>query len=184
MKSFPKIETERLILRQPIAADIPEIITIANDPEVSSGTLNMPYPYLEKNGVSWVNMAYQGFDNGDRFVFAIVLKGTRKFIGGTGFTFNSRFNRAELGYWVGKPYWNKGYTTEALAAIIRFGFKELKLNKFLATYFPHNPSSGKVMEKCGMIKEGELKQHVKKGDQYLDLIQYRLTREEFEKLSR
>lgn len=183
MKTFPTIETDRLILRQPTSLDIPVIVRLANDPDIADGTLNMPHPYLEKNAIFWINMSYQGFDTGEQFIFAVELKETRSFIGGTGFTINKRFNRAEIGYWIGKQYWNKGYCTESLSAILKFGFNDLKLNKFIATHFPHNPSSGKVMQKCGMIKEGELVQHVKKDDGYLDMIQYRLTRNEFEKIN-
>lgn len=182
MKSFPQIETDRLILRQPASADIPVIVKLANDSDIADGTLNMPYPYFEKNAISWLNMSYQGFDNGDQFVFAIELKESGQFIGGTGFTVTQCFDRAEIGYWIGKPYWNKGYCSEALSAVIKFGFNDLKLNKFLATYFPHNPASGRVMEKCGMKKEGEFLQHAKKGDRYFDIVQYRLTRNEFEKM--
>lgn len=161
--------------------DIPIIVKLANDPEVAAGTLNMPHPYLEKNAISWVNMSFQGFETGEQFVFATELKETGQFIGGTGFTMHRRFDRAELGYWIGKQHWNNGYCSESLSAILKFGFNSLKLNKFIATHFTHNTSSGKVMQKCGIIKEGVFVQHAKKGDKYLDMIQYRITRNEFEK---
>ncbi len=180
MKTFPVKETKRLILRQPTSKDIPCIVNLANDIEMAEGTLNMPYPYLEENAISWLNRSFQGFNQGDQYIFAIELKETMQFIGGIGFTVNTRFYSADIGYWIGKSYWNKGYCSEALLAILKFGFQDLKLNKLIAGHFPHNLSSGQVMKKCGMVKEADLLQHVKKGDKYLDIVQYRLTRKEFE----
>ena len=58
--------------------------------------------------------------------------------------------KAEIGYWLGKEFWNKGYVTEAMAEVLAFGFKVLNLNKMFANFFPHNPASGRVMEKSGM----------------------------------
>jgi len=81
-----------------------------------------------------------------------------------------------LGYWIAIPYWNNGYVTEAAKAIIEFGFKELNFNKIFATYFPHNPASGKVMEKIGMKKEALLKQHLKKDGRYYDIPLYAIFR--------
>nr|WP_262483300.1 GNAT family protein [Chryseobacterium oranimense] len=73
---------------------------------------------------------------------------------------------------MGKPFWNKGYITEAASALIDFGFKELQLNKIYATYFLHNPASGRIMEKIGMEKEALLKQHLKKDNGYFDVQMY------------
>ena len=183
MKTFPIIKTKRLILRQPSANDIPSIVNLANDPAIDAGTLNIPHPYYEENAIFWVNRSYQGFNLGEEYIFGIELKETSQFIGGIGFILNNRFDRAEIGYWIGKPYWNNGYCGEALLAILHFGFHELKLNKLYASHFSENIASGKVMKKCGMVKEAELLQHVKKGGKYLDIVQYRLTRIEFENLN-
>ncbi|MDZ7693856.1 MAG: GNAT family protein [Balneolaceae bacterium] len=80
---------------------------------------------------------------------------------------------------MGEPFWNNGYATEAIREVLIFGFDEINIHKILATHLLNNPASGKVMAKNGMVKEGELKDHIKKGDKYLSLIQYRLTRDEF-----
>ena len=84
-----------------------------------------------------------------------------------------------MGYWLAEPYWNQGYTSEAAAALLQYGFNTLGLHKILATHLVENPASGKVMIKNGMIKEGELKDHAKKNGVYRSLIQYRLTKEEY-----
>ena len=84
--------------------------------------------------------------------------------------------KAELGYWIAKPFWNNGFVTEAAKVILDFGFKELYFNKIFATHFPHNPASGKIMEKIGMQKESVLKQHIKKGEEYYDIVMYSIVK--------
>lgn len=179
LDSLPVIETKRLRLRMPSARDIPRIVKFANNSKVTKMTLNMPYPYLEKDAISWINMANEGLEDQNHFIFAICLNSDDAFIGGIGLRVNRRFNNAELGFWIGEPFWNNGYITEAAKEVLRFGFDEAGLHKIYATHMVENPASGRVMIKNGMIKEGELVDHVKKGDKYLTLIQYRITRHEF-----
>ena len=58
--------------------------------------------------------------------------------------------RAELGYWVGEPYWGNGYCSEAACALIDFGFEQLELKQIIAEHLRNNPASGRVMRKAGM----------------------------------
>jgi RimJ/RimL family protein N-acetyltransferase len=90
-------------------------------------------------------------------------------------------NNAQFGYWVAEPFWGNGIATEATAAVLQFGFEKLNLNKIYATHFPDNKASGKVMLKNKMIKEGELKDHYRVNNEYRSVIQYRLTKQEYEK---
>lgn len=182
MEQFPILESERLILNKLEHTDIPKIVVYAGNPNITRYTLNIPHPYYVEDAIYWINSAVQGFKTKSQYTFAIRLKSTREFIGGIGLILNKRHNRATLGYWVAEPFWNYGYVTEATKVVLAFGFKTLKLNKILATYLKENPASGKVMVKNGMIKEGELKDHYKKDSLYQSVIQYRLTKEEFENL--
>ncbi len=179
MDKLPKIETSRLILSKVIAEDIPNIIEYAGNKNVADMTLNIPHPYEEKDAIFWINSINQGFKNKSQYSFGIRIKASNEFIGGIGLKINSRFNNAELGYWIAEPFWNNGYATEVLETILKFGFEELNLNKIFATHLAENLASGKVMIKNSMIKEGELKDHTKKGGFYKTLIQYRLTQNEF-----
>ncbi|MFI0430921.1 GNAT family N-acetyltransferase [Mariniflexile sp. HMF6888] len=183
MDKFPEIKTSRLILAKVSFNDIPKIVEYASNKKIADTTLNIPHPYEEKDAVFWINAANQGFEDKSQFTFGIKIKISGEFIGGIGLKINKKFNRAELGYWIGQPFWNMGYATEAMEAILKFGFLELNLNKIYATHLEENIASGKVMLKNGMIKEGELKEHTKKGECYKNLIQYRLTKEEFENKS-
>jgi len=127
MEQLPKIETDRLILTELKAADIPQIVKYAANEKISAYTLNLPFPYSEKDAVYWINLANQGLKNKTHFIFAIRLKTRNEFIGGIGLTVEQNFFRAEIGYWIAEPFWNNCYTTEATKAIINFSFDTLGL---------------------------------------------------------
>lgn len=179
MASFPIILTARLKLCQIQAADIPRIVEYAGNPKISATTLTIPHPYEEKDAIRWINGANQGFQQQSHYTFAVRLRSSDAFLGGIGLAVDQRFNRAELGYWIAEPFWGQGYATEATQGILTFGFNTLNLHKIYATHLIDNPASGKVMIKNGMIKEGVMKDHYKKGDDYQTIAQYRLTRDEY-----
>ena len=83
---------------------------------------------------------------------------------------------AEIGYWIGKPHWGKGYCTEAVTALVQYGFDSLGFERIFATHFRKNPASGRVMQKAGMKFEGRLRHHVKKWGEFYDLEVYSLLR--------
>jgi len=82
---------------------------------------------------------------------------------------------------MGEPFWGNGYVTEAVAAVLKFGFEELHLNKIYATFQSDNPASGKVMIKNGMIKEAEFVDDEFKDGKFLTIVQYRITKHEYER---
>lgn len=179
MEQLPRIITERLVLTELKASDIPIIVKYAANKSISDYTLNLPFPYTEKDAVYWVNLANQGLKNKTHFIFAIRLKENDAFMGGIGLTVEQRFFRSEIGYWIAEPFWNNGFTTEAAKAIINFGFKELGLNKLTSSHLEKNFASGKVMIKCGMKKEGELKEHICKNSVFHTLVLYGLTKADY-----
>ena len=175
MNSFPTLSTERLVLSQPTISDVEDVVFHMNStPEISENTLSLPFPYLEENAHFWFKMAEDGFTNKDAFIFGIREKENLKLIGAIGLHIDLGNNKAEVGYWLGKSFWNNGYVSEALQEVLKFGFEELKLNKIYASHFHHNPASGKVLEKNGFVFEAELKQEILKNGKYLDLFRYAL----------
>lgn len=174
MKEFPRIETERLILSQLKEEDLPFIVDYLQDKIFSDLTSNIPYPYQREDAEIWLKMSKEGFETRKGFTFAIRDK-EEKIIGAIGLH-DREDGKAELGYWIEKPFWNNGFVTEAAKVILDFGFKELYFNKIFATHFPHNPASGKIMEKIGMQKESVLKQHIKKGEEYYDIVMYSIVK--------
>ena len=91
-------------------------------------------------------------------------------------------DRAEVGYWIGKPFWGRGLATAALRLLLQFGFETLQLNRIEAGHFDYNPASGRVMEKAGMRFEGVRRQYVWHRDRYKDVRWYAILREDYDAL--
>ena len=174
------ILTERLSLGAILATDIPSIMKYAGSAKVAEKLLDLPHPYYEKDAIFWLNLAHQGWQDKSRYIFGIRLQETQEIIGGIGLHVEARHNRAELGYWIGVPFWGQGYMSEAVAAVLKFGFETAGLHKIFAIHDIANPASGKVMSKNGMIKEGELKDHIKVKEAYKTIAQYGLTKTDYE----
>jgi RimJ/RimL family protein N-acetyltransferase len=179
MNNGVKLETERLILRGLENHDAKSVYTLAGAPEVAAMTLNIPHPYPKELAYEFINFSQRAWRYREHYNFAITLIDADDMIGCIGLTMNPDHNRAELGYWMGKPYWNKGYTTEAARCVIQFGFENLELNKIHAMHFPDNPASGRVLQKCAMTCEGILRAHVIKDGDYHDVNYYGIVRDDY-----
>ena len=95
-------------------------------------------------------------------------------VGGVTLAITPEDARAHLTYWIGVPYWGKGFATEAAREIVRYAFEELGLHRLYAAHFGSNPASGKVMRKIGMSYEGTFQEHHKKWGEYEDRVEYGL----------
>lgn len=149
MYVFPVLYSERLKLRQLEVDDFPSLIKLANNRKISDRIVNVPHPYEEFNAVHRLSYVVSGFNSRQRFVFAITIKENNEFIGEISLHLYQDQSAAELGYWVGEPYWKSGFATEAIEKIIDFGFKRLNLKDIVATVDPDNPGSAKVLVKNG-----------------------------------
>ncbi|MGK7369659.1 MAG: GNAT family N-acetyltransferase, partial [Candidatus Halalkalibacterium sp. M3_1C_030] len=166
------METERLLLRPFKAGDAPAIQNLAGSVEIARNTF-IPHPYKEGMAEEFIDQSKMKAESGEWANFAVILKKEDILIGSIGYKdIDSKHNRAELGYWIGKPYWGKGYATEAVVKLIQFGFEHLKLHRVYATPFGSNTASQKVLEKAGMKKEGSLKDHIYHFGEYHDLFIY------------
>ena len=173
MQTFPILSTTRLILSQPTVADTEDVILQMNSTsEISENTLTLPFPYHKQHADYWFQMAEFSFKKKEAFIFGIREKENLKLIGAIGLHLDIENHKAEVGYWLGKSFWNKGYVSEALQKVLKFGFEELNLNKIYASHFLHNPASGKVLEKNGFVYEGTLYQEIFKNNQFLDIKRY------------
>lgn len=182
MTKFPKIETKRLFLDKLKLEDAPLIAKYASERAISEYTLNIPFPYVEKDALWWINNSFKGFQENRLYTFGIYLKTSSKFIGGIALVLDNKNRKASLGYWLATPFWNKGYMTEATKALLAYGFNKLNINKIYATHLIQNEASGKVMQNAGMIKEGTMVDHFLKEDKFRTVHQFRLTKTEFQKL--
>ena len=166
----PALHTDRLLLRPHILADAPELARLAGAREVAATTLRIPHPYSVADAEAFISEWQDAAD--ERVAFAIVLRENFALLGGTGLRVEKEHRHAELGYWIGTPYWGNGYPTEAARAMLRYGFEVLNLHRIHASHFSDNAASGNILRKIGMKHEGRLPQHILKWGQYVDLELY------------
>lgn len=171
---FPQLSTARLQLRKLTIEDAKAITALCNNPKIAYQTYNLPYPYKEEFVSERLSFIEEGWTTGSRYVWLLTDLVSGQIIGEMGLHVNKESNSAEMGYWIGELFWNLGYASEAMQAILEYGFRELNLNKIYASHFGDNPASGRVMEKCGMRKEGVLRKHVSSRTGIKDLVYYGL----------
>lgn len=175
----PLIDTERLILRPLTQADAAVVQFLAGDKAIASTTLSIPHPYNQGQAMKWIKNIKGDIADGKSVVFAITENNNGNLLGTVGLLINKEHDRAEMGYWIGKDYWGKGYCTEAAVAVLEYGFESLGLNRIFANHFKGNGASGRVMQKIGLNYEGSRRGHIKKWGQYKDIVSYGLLREEY-----
>ncbi len=141
--SIPVLETKRLALRMPRLGDAKAMVALANDRRIAENTARIPHPYKLADAESFISGANKGAADA---VFLITLRDGAA-IGACGVT--ALDEQAELGYWLGVPYWGKGYATEALHAVIDYAFTDLGHEALNAGARVTNPASRRVLEKCG-----------------------------------
>lgn len=176
MKTDPTLETLRLKLRPYSEADIGELLPLIGTREVAATTLRISHPYTEKDARAFLALT----QHPDKIWLAITLRDDGRQIGGVGLRLDEPHQHAELGYWLGVPYWGKGYATEAARGMLRYGFEDLGLHRIFASHFKHNVSSGRILKKLGMRYEGCQREHLRKWDQFVDSELYGILRQEWE----
>ncbi len=105
MKESPEIKTERLLLRPFELSDADDIQRLAGDKAIADTTLNIPHPYEDGMAEEWIATHRPKFEAGELVNFAIVSKASNELMGAIGLIIVPQFERAELGYWIGKPFW-------------------------------------------------------------------------------
>lgn len=163
------LEAMPLRLRPLTLEDAPAVNTYMEDEEISRNTANVPYPYSLALAQDWVTRTLTAWEEDNYYTFGITWAETDQLLGAMGVHPKFEHDRAEIGYWMGKPHRSKGYTSHALKRVIQFGFETLKLNRIQADYYVFNPASRRVMEKAGMTFESLRRQYYKKGDRYIDM---------------
>ncbi len=167
------IQTQRLLLRTFVESDAPRVELLLNDKEIASNTRRIDYPYPVGGGAQWIATHQPAWQAGDSYIFAICPAENPSFlIGAIGLEINKLDHNAELGYWMGREFWNQGFCTEAAKAVIEFGFETLGLRRICSEHITRNPASGKVMAKAGMTREGLRRKHVRKWGVFEDVIIY------------
>src|SRR5882762_2460066 len=179
MTAPQELRTARLLLRSLERKDIAAIARLAGARAISSMTANIPHPYTEQDGRDFLARVSEEFRTGLSVSFAICVSSGRELCGAVGLNITPAHQRAELGYWMGVPFWGNGFATEAAGAVTAFGFETLHLNRIYAFHFVGNAASKRVLEKIGMRHEGRSREHVQKWERFLDLENYALLKSEF-----
>jgi ribosomal-protein-alanine N-acetyltransferase len=181
LKQIPTLETERLVLRPFRLDDAPEVQQLAGDRSIAATTLAIPHPYVDGMARDWISKHQSYFDLGKGITFAISLKADGSLLGAMSLMAMEAGHQAELGYWVGRPYWDRGFCTEAGEAVLRYAFTQLGLARVHCHHFARNPASGRVMRKLGMQHEGTRRRHVKKWGKFEDVELYGILLEDWKK---
>ncbi len=174
--------TERLTLKIIAISDAEIISQRANNYDIYQTTLRIPFPCTLDSVVEWIKKTEHHNKHSDDdhiYTFSIYSKQINQPIGIIGLETKTLNNNAEVGYWLSQEFWNQGFMTEALKAVINFGFKTLNLNKIYAEHMLTNPASARVMKKAGMQYQARLVQEVKKEGDYLDVESYYILQQDY-----
>jgi RimJ/RimL family protein N-acetyltransferase len=182
-KDQPVLATGRLVLRPLTPADAPTVERLAGEKDIASTTRLIPHPYPPGMAEQWIGTLPELYQRAEMINWGIALDGG-PLLGTIRLTLNPVDNHAEMGYWIGKPFWNNGYCTEAARAAVAYGFDVLSLERIYANYMARNPASGRVLAKLGMTQEGYLRRHRRKFGRYEDLIVCGVTKAEWQALKR
>jgi RimJ/RimL family protein N-acetyltransferase len=164
------LQTARLILRSYALSDIADLVRLAGAREVAATTLRIPHPYTEQDARDFIS-AHAG-NSSPETRFAITRKSDGQLCGGIGLRVDDALHHAELGYWLGVPYWGQGFATESAQAVLNYGFDTLGLHRIYASYVTHNVASGRVLRKIGMRREGLMREHTCKWGKFYDIECY------------
>ena len=150
----PVLETRRLVLRSPQAQDVSRLAALANDADIARMTLRMPHPFSTTDAEHFViNVAGQDPATARTFLIEHEDNGPVGVLG----IFQDRDLAPEVGYWIGRPFWGRGYATEALDGAIAWAARTWKRRALVAGHFADNPASGRVLEKAGFLYTGEIR---------------------------
>ncbi len=181
---LPMLDTADLVLRRPAGKDAKDIFRYASDPEVARYVLWEPHRSLSETR-AFVRFLRSRLRAGYPSSWVVVLKSSGTVIGTIGFIWYSEENRsAELGYSFSREYWNHGYATQALQAVIDAVFRSLPVNRLEAQHDVRNPASGRVMEKCGLRQEGILRDRIVNKGEYVNVALYAILRSDWENAQR
>jgi RimJ/RimL family protein N-acetyltransferase len=166
-------------LRPFTLGDAPELQRLVGEREIADTTLNIPHPYTDGMAEAWIGTHHSAFESRETITLAIEARDTGRLVGAMGMRLHLANESAEIGYWIGRVYWGRGYCTEAGRAMLDYAFGELGLNRVHAAHLSRNPASGRVMTKLGMMHEGRQRQHVKKWGVFEDIEKYGILRSEY-----
>jgi RimJ/RimL family protein N-acetyltransferase len=149
----PGVATERLLLRGLVRGDAPRLAELLNDIEVAAMTSSLPHPYGLANAQAWLDKALVA--DWDREANFAIEHHAFGLVGTIGVS-HRHGPRPELGYWLGRPFWNRGYATEAARGVLKWVKRDWRSRVVTAGHFADNPASGAVLCKAGFLYTGDV----------------------------
>jgi RimJ/RimL family protein N-acetyltransferase len=172
-----------IVLRPAQLSDAPGIQKNIRNREIARFT-GIPYPYPKEGAVSFLKHVLKAVETGDRFLFVIRRYNSDEAIGAVDLFRRGppQWRRMELGYWLAKPYWNKGIMTQAVKLVLGFAFDKLKLHRVDVGHFVPNEGSRRVIEKCWFRREGAMRDGASRGKHWYNLVFYGLLEQEYRQI--
>ena len=179
--SMPTLETKRLILRRMTMKDAQDIFEYSKDPEVARHVLWDAQKDLSE-AKEYCRFMMRRYRQDQPSSWGIIHKASGRLVGTIGYMeYREEHGSVEVGYSLARSLWNGGYMTEALSRVIAHTFETMDINRIEAQHELTNPSSGRVMEKCGMKKEGVLRQRLYNKGKYVDVALYAILHSDYMK---
>lgn len=157
-----------ITLRPLRESDAPRLAELANNEKIGRNLRDgFPFPYTIDDALDFIKRFMHGTS-----IFAIEFKG--EYVGNISLTPCENVYRktAEIGYFLGEPYWNKGIMTTAVNLITGFGFNDLGFARIHTGVYEYNPASQRVLEKCGFVKEGIFRKSIFKNNELWDEVRF------------
>jgi RimJ/RimL family protein N-acetyltransferase len=129
--------------------DAPRVQLLAGEREVAAMTALIPHPYPDGAAEAWIAGQVREQAAGQEYTYAVTSSDDGTLVGAIGLR-PVATEHGNLGFWIGRPYWGRGYATTAARAVIALAFGLLEIDALTAAHLARNPASGRVMEKCGM----------------------------------
>ncbi len=154
--------------------DLDRLVKIANNYEIAKNLTNhFPHPYTRESGIAFIEMATSHTPSR---IFAIEINGQASGAIGIHPQTDIQCKNAELGYWLGQPFWSKGIITKSIRQMVDYGFKNWDIDRIFARPFGANIGSQKALEKAGFLLEGRFEKTLYKNGEYHDELIYAIRR--------
>ncbi len=170
--SIPSINSATVTLRPFTLDDAATVQRLAGAFEIADMTLTIPHPYGDGVAESWIERHQAAYESRSGVTFAIEHRDA--VVGAVSLMSIEANHQAELGYWIGVPYWGQGLCTAAGRLAVDFAFGEIELKRVYARVLSRNPASGRVLQKLGFVHEGSRRGHVMKWGKLEDVEDFGL----------
>lgn len=185
MKTFfsqdPPVLDGRLLRLRPLEEqDAPTVAELGGAREIADTTISVPHPFGLEQARGWIQRTREDWRSGRGVALAMVQAQEGGLVGVIVLRdLDWEHLQGEVSFWVGRPYWGRGYAEEALRLLLPLAFRQLGLNRLYAPHMVRNPASGRVLEKVGFRREGLMRQRVRKWGVFEDVVLLALLREEW-----